>query len=213
MADVKAVFWDFGGVITSSPFDAFAKLETERGLPVGAIRSVNAINPDVNAWARFERSEIDRAEFSVAFSDEARALGHDVTGEDVLKCLAGQPRPAMVRALDLVNARYVTACLTNNVAKLPRPPEVEAEIASIMKKFGHVIESSKLGFRKPEERFYQHALDTVGVAADETVFLDDLGVNLKTAKRMGMTTIKVSKPESALAELGGILNLDLLPPH
>ena len=58
-AQFKAVFWDFGGVISSSPFDAFTRYESERGLPEGFIRSVNTHNPDTNAWAKLERSEVD----------------------------------------------------------------------------------------------------------------------------------------------------------
>lgn len=210
MANVKAVFWDFGGVITSSPFDAFALLETERGLPPQAIRTVNAANPDTNAWARFERNEINRECFCAAFEKEAAAMGFAIAGADVLHCLIGKPRPMMVRALERVSQRFVTACLTNNVARLSRPPDVEAEVKRIMGLFGHVIESSKLGVRKPERHFYRHALEIVGVDASETVFLDDLGVNLKTAREMGMTTIKVVDPETALAELGDIIGLDLL---
>lgn len=210
MANVKAVFWDFGGVITSSPFDAFALLETQRGLPPRAIRAVNAANPDTNAWAQFERNQIDREAFCAAFEAEAAAMGFDISGADVLHCLVGKPRPMMARALERVSQHFITACLTNNVARLSRPPEVEAEVQRIMGLFGHVIESSKLGFRKPEPRFYRHALEIAGIEASETVFLDDLGVNLKTARDMGMKTIKVGDPQIALAELGDIIGLDLL---
>lgn len=210
MTDVKAVFWDFGGVITSSPFEAFLNLETKRGLPPNAIRTVNTKNPDTNAWAQFERNEINRDAFCAKFEVEAAAMGYAIMGADVLGCLVGAPRPIMARALERVSTRFITACLTNNVARLPRPPEIEAEVERIMGLFGHVIESSKLGFRKPEPRFYRHALDVAGVVASQTVFLDDLGVNLKTARDMGMTTIKVVDPQTALAELGDIIGLDLL---
>lgn len=212
MPNVKAVLWDFGGVVTSSPFEAFATYERNNGLPEGFIRRVNSLNPNANAWARFERSDIDRVEFCKLFEAEARSLGHDVSGEATLACLLGAPRAIMVRALERVAARYPMACLTNNVRRLPRPPESQREIDRIMGLFDHVIESSRIGARKPEERFYQIALRTVGVAADEAVFLDDLGVNLKTARAMGMTTIKVVEPEAALRELGGLLDMNLLAP-
>ena len=210
MPDVKAVFWDFGGVVSSSPFDAFAEMEQAKGIEPGAVRRINSINPDANAWAKFERNEIDRNEFGAAFAAEAAALGYEITGEDVLGCLAGTPRPVMVRALERLRSHYRLACLTNNVARLPRPPEVEAELARIMGLFHHVVESSKAGCRKPEEKFYWIALDLAGVDASEVVFLDDLGINLKPARAMGMRTIKVTAPEPALAELGEILGVDLL---
>jgi putative hydrolase of the HAD superfamily len=207
---VKAVLWDFGGVITASPFEGFARYETEAGLPKGFIRKINTVNPDANAWARFERSELDRAGFVAAFEAEAEALGHRLSGEAVLAGLMVAPRPIMVRALQRVKAQYSIACLTNNVARMPRPPEQEAEIQRIMGLFDHVIESSKIGSRKPETRFYEHALETVGVEAGEAVFLDDLGVNLKSARAMGMATIKVTDPRQALEDLGRIIDIDLL---
>lgn len=210
MANVKAVFWDFGGVVTSSPFEAFAAYECEAGLPVGLVGRINQINPDENAWAKFERSDIDRAEFCAAFEAEAQALGYEISGARVLGCLVGAPRPQMVRALERIRPHFAMACLTNNVAKMRRPPEQEAEIARIMGLFHHVIESSKVGSRKPEERFYRIALEAVGVEPEETVFLDDLGVNLKAARAMGMITIKVSDPDEALGTLGPLLGMDLL---
>ena len=207
---VKAVLWDFGGVITRSPFEGFARYEQAVGLPEGFIRKINTVNPDANAWARFERSEIDRDGFITAFEAEAKAYGQTLSGEAVLAGLMGEPRPIMVRALERVRERYIIACLTNNVARMPRPPVQEAEIQRIMGLFNHVIESSKIGSRKPEQRFYEHALKTVGVKAGEAVFLDDLGVNLKTARAMGMATIKVTDPEKALKDLGRIIEMDLI---
>lgn len=207
--NVKAIFWDFGGVITTSPFEGFARYEKAENLPQGFIRKVNSINPDANAWARFERSEIDRDGFIAAFEEEALMMGHAVSGEAILAGLMGEPRPMMVRALERVKETFQIACLTNNVARMQRPPEQEAEIERIMGLFSHVIESSKIRSRKPEKRFYKHALEMVGVDADEAVFLDDLGVNLKAAREMGMATIKVVEPEKALKDLGRIINMDL----
>ncbi len=116
----------------------------------------------------------------------------------------------MVHALERLRPRLPIACLTNNVARMPRPPEVEAEIERIMGLFHHVIESSKVGARKPEAAFYRLALEAVGVAAEDVVFLDDLGVNLKGAKALGMTTIKVVEPEPALETLSALVGIDLL---
>jgi len=214
----RAVLWDFGGVITESPFDAFARLERERGLPVGFIRRINATDPDTNAWARFERSEITLAEFDAAFGDESAAAGHRIGGAEVARLLYGAVRPAMIDALRRCKAHYVVACLTNNVIAgpghgLPTTPEREAEVAQAMRLFDHVLESSRLGVRKPEPRFYELALDALGVRAEEAVYLDDLGINLKPARAMGMTTIRVSDAAQALRELEAVLDLALTGPR
>lgn len=210
----KAVFFDFGGVFTSSPFEAFNRYEAERGLPRDFIRRLNAANPDANAWARLERNACTIDEFCTAFEAEARALGHEVSGREVLALLAGELRPEMVAALRRVRARYKTACLTNNVAMgegpaMMRSPEKAAEIAEVMALFDAVIESSKVGVRKPEPAFYRLACEALGVEPGEVVFLDDLGVNLKPARAMGMTTVKVTSPGQAIAELEGLLGLPL----
>ena len=203
----SAVFWDFGGVITTSPFAAFNRYESERGIPLDFIRSVNTHNPDDNAWARIERREISAAEFDGLFAEESAALGHRVPGADVLGCLYGDVQPEMVRALERIrDAGLTQACLTNNVldSTVARP-----DVLTAMAIFDHVIESSKVGVRKPEPAFYELACTTAGVDASTVVFLDDLGINLKPAKAMGMATIKVVSPEQALAELSAILGFGL----
>jgi len=211
---IRAVLWDFGGVFTTSPFDAFNRYEVEHGLPTDFIRQVNARNPHDNAWARMERSEIDADAFAGLFEAESRALGHAVNGADILPLLAGDLRPEMVEALDRVAARYKTACLTNNVKTgqgpaMARSTAKAEAIAAVMARFDAVIESSKVGIRKPEPGFYRIACETLGVEPAEAVFLDDLGINLKPARELGMTTIKVTAPEQALDELGAVLGLDL----
>jgi putative hydrolase of the HAD superfamily len=175
------------------------------------IRRVNSTNPDGNAWALLERNDISPLEFDALFATESEALGHRIPGADVLALLSGDVRPAMVAALDLVIASgYRTACLTNNVVSTtPDPSPRQIEVAAIMKKFDHVVESSKVGCRKPEPRFYEIACELVGVSPDECVFLDDLGVNLKPAAAMGMRTIKVGDPVIALQELSDHLGLQL----
>ncbi len=203
---IRAVLWDFGGVIMSSPFEDFNRYESERGHPHDFIRSVNGTNPNDNAWARLERTDIEPEEFDRAFAEESAALGHRVPGDDVLGLLSGDVRSEMVRALDrVIEAGFLTACLTNNVVGGDSRPEV----ADVMRRFGHVVESSKVGCRKPEREFYELACDLVGVAADECVFLDDLGINLKPAKAMGMTTIKVVSASQAIDDLEDTLATSL----
>ena len=203
---IRAVFWDFGGVILASPFETFNRYELEKGLPTDFIRGVNAIDPDTNAWARIERQEITREQFDELFAAESELLGHRLPGADVLAMLAGAVRPEMVTALEaVIAAGYVTACLTNNVVSDATDPEAGAVLAM----FDHVVESSKVGIRKPEPAFYELACRLAGVAPSEVVFLDDLGINLKPARAMGMKTIKVESPEQAIAELEGVLGIPL----
>lgn len=208
-AVIRAVLFDFGGVILSSPFEAFAAYERRVGLPPDFIRSVNATDPDTNAWARLERSELSLADFVTAFEREAAALGHPVDGNEVLACLRGEIRPRMVAALRACKERYATALLTNNFLTGNPDWSSGGSFAPILELFDVVVESSVVGVRKPEPRFYELALEQLGVAADEAVFLDDLGVNLKPARAMGMATIKVVDPDVALDELGALVGLDL----
>jgi putative hydrolase of the HAD superfamily len=201
---IKAVFWDFGGVILASPFETFNRYEQANGIPLDFIRGVNARDPHTNAWARIERREVTHDEFDELFAAESASLGHRIPGAEVLGMLAGAVRPEMVRALDtVIAAGYVTACLTNNVVSEQTDPEAEAVLA----RFHHVIESSKVGVRKPEPAFYELACERAGVVPTEVVFLDDLGINLKPAKAMGMTTVKVTSPEQAIVDLEAVLGL------
>jgi putative hydrolase of the HAD superfamily len=205
-----AVLWDFGGVILSSPFEAFNRYEQANDLPTDFIRTVNSTDPHTNAWARLERSDISALDFDAAFAADSEALGHRIPGADVLALLAGEVRPEMVAALDTVKAAgYRIACLTNNVSGEHASAERTDTIAGIMARFDAVIESSKVGVRKPEPRFYEIACETLDVAPSACVFLDDLGINLKPAAAMGMTTIKVLNAQQALTELSGILDLSL----
>ena len=208
---IQAVLWDFGGVILSSPFEAFNTYEAEKGLPLDLIRRVNSTNPHSNAWALLERNDISPQEFDSLFATESEALGHRVPGADVLALLSGDVRPRMVQALDTVKAAgFKIACLTNNVVSTEEPATArQAEVRTIMHKFDHVVESSKVGCRKPEPRFYEIACELLNVSPNECVFLDDLGINLKPAAAMGMRTIKVVNPDDALAELSGHLDLAL----
>lgn len=209
----RAVIWDFGGVVTSSPFEAFNRLEAERGLPRDFIRRVNAANPDGNAWALFERAEIDAATFDAMFAAEARALGHALEGSAVLAVLAGAVRPAMVTALDRLKASgYRLGCITNNVpaghgAGMARSGNAQDELERIFARFEHVIESSKAGVRKPDPRIYLMMCEALGLEPAACIYLDDLGINCKPAAMLGMHAIKVTSGEQALADLAAALGL------
>jgi putative hydrolase of the HAD superfamily len=213
-----AVIFDFGGVITASPFEAFNRLEEERGLPVDFIRRVNAADPHDNAWARFERAEIDAAAFDEAFAVEAEALGHELRGAEVLAVLAGAIRPEMVAALDaLRDAGFRLGCITNNVpasggAGMTRDAARAKAYAAIFARFEQVIESSKAGIRKPDPRIYRMMCDALGVGPADCVYLDDLGINCKPAAALGMAAIKVTSGPQALRELEEILGVEFAAP-
>jgi putative hydrolase of the HAD superfamily len=211
----STIIFDFGGVITSSPFEAFNRLEVERGQPLDSIRRINSANPDGNAWALFERAEISAEQFDMLFANEAALVGVNLRGSDVLAVLAGDVRPEMVAALDRLKAEgYTLGCITNNVpsgkgAGMAMSDEKAEAVADIMARFDHVIESSKVGVRKPDPRIYQMMCEALSVEAADCIYLDDLGINCKPAAALGMAAIKVSNGAQALADLGGLLELEL----
>ena len=208
------VIFDFGGVVTSSPFEAFARLERERGLPADFIRRINAADRDGNAWARFERAEIDARTFDTEFAEEARALGQELRGEDVLAILAGDIRPRMVHALDWLKRHgYHLGCITNNVpagegAGMARTAEKAAAVGEVLARFDHVIESSKVGIRKPDPAIYTMMCDHLGKTPAQCVYLDDLGINCKPAAELGLHAIKVAGEDQALADLADALGVE-----
>lgn len=212
---IKAVLWDFGGVITSSPFEAFNRYEADNNIPKDFIRSVNATNPDSNAWAQFESNAVSLAEFDPIFAEETAAAGHRIAGAEVMKLLSGSIREEMVAALVLIKQKYRIACITNNVKGAGAGPGMAsdsvkaARVSEVMALFDFVIESSVVGLRKPNPKIYQLACEKMGIEPTEAVFLDDLGINLKPAKAMGMRTIKVTSAAQALTELSEILAMEL----
>jgi len=212
--DFKAVLWDFGGVITTSPFDAFNRYEAERGLPRDFIRQVNALNHEDNAWAKFESSRISVEEFDELFAAETTAAGHTVRGREVIPLLGGDVRPRMVEVLRRCKQHLRIACLTNNAnagqgTGMSSSDQQAGHVREVMKLFDFIIESSKEGIRKPDPRIYRLACERFGLHATEIVYLDDLGINLKPARELGMTTIKVVNEAQAIEELGRVLGLEM----
>lgn len=201
---VKGVLWDFGGVLSTSPFDAFSAYEVANGLEAGFIRRLNSTNPDTNAWARFERSEVGIEEFALLFEAEAAAAGGRVDGAALLASLRTDLRPAMIEAVRRCRARLKTALLTNNFRT-----GNGAMWAGIPELFDVIVESSQVGYRKPDPHFYALALEMLEIEPDEAVFLDDLGINLKPARALGMHTIKVTDPTEALADLEALVGFPL----
>ena len=213
---IRAVFWDFGGVITTSPFDSFNIYEESQNLPKDLIRTINSTNPDNNAWAKLERNEIDQEEFDSLFEVESQQFGQSVPGKQVLALLKGQIRPEMVKALREIKDKLIQGCLTNNIQST-EDQELETDNAAIsgthqqiMGLFDFVFESSKENVRKPDPKFYQLACERGKVNPNEVIFLDDLGINLKPAKALGMKTIKVVKADDALKELQDLLDFPIM---
>ena len=214
---VKAVIFDFGGVFTSSPVENFARFEREHGLPEKFIGGVIKNNHHANAWARFERAEITLDDFDTAFAEETKTAGFEIPGRMLISLLALNLYPEMAEALQRVKAAGLkTGCITNNLPKFDSAAMVAEtgkadEVKAILANFDHVIESSKAGVRKPEPRIYEMMCEALAVTPEACVFIDDLGINLKPARAMGMTTIKAPLGDvtPAIDELGAVLGLAL----
>lgn len=209
---IKAVIWDFGGVLTSSPFEAFNAYEKDRGIPTDFIRGINATDPETNAWAQFESSAVSIDDFDGLFAAESKAAGHEIRGKDVIALLSGKLRPRMVSVLEKCKANFTVVCITNNVKSghgpgMARNRDGASDVAQVMQKFDILVESSVEGIRKPNPEIYKIACERAGIEPSQAVFLDDLGINLKPAKALGMQTIKVVSVDQAIDELAAITGL------
>jgi putative hydrolase of the HAD superfamily len=211
---IQAILWDFGGVLTTSPFEAFNRYEAEYGLPRDFIRTINATNPEINAWAQFESSRVQLDEFDALFAEESHAAGHRVPGRDVIALLSGDLRPRMVDVLKLCKSHFRVGCITNNVKGGQGPgmassSERADRVTTVMSLFDVVVESSVEGIRKPDPRIYHLACERLEVDPAQCVYLDDLGINLKPARALGMQTIKVLDEQQAIDELAALTGLTL----
>jgi len=209
---VEAIIWDFGGVFTTSPFEAFNRYEAQRGLPRDFIRMVNSTNHESNAWAQFECSAIDASEFDRRFLAESTTLGHSVRGADILPLLSGDFRPRMLAALKLCKEHFKVGCITNNVVHGQGPgmsvtAAGASRAAEIMLLFDAIVESSKTGIRKPNPKIYLMMCELLGVEPNACIYLDDLGINCKPAAQLGMRAIKVVSEEQTLNDLASATGL------
>ena len=210
----KAILWDFGGVLTTSPFDSFNDFEREKKIPLDFIRGVNAVNHQDNAWAQLESSLIDAETFDELFFAESHALGHAIRGAEVLSLIGRQTvRPRMVDVLRICKESFMNVCLTNNARTgkglaMSGSEDYARDVSDVIELFDEVIESSKEGIRKPDRAIYSLACDRMQVDPREVVYLDDLGVNLKPARDMGMSTIKVISESQAISDLSAVVDID-----
>ena len=182
----------------------YNKFEEANGLPKDIIRTINSENSDMNAWAQFESNSITIDQFNDLFLKEAKAKGFDIKGRDIIKLLKGSIRENMVSFLRELKSDFKLGCITNNV-KPSSEENTDNETKEAMSIFDHVIESSIVGIRKPNPEIYMMSCDALNVSPDQCIYLDDLGINLKPARELGMTTIKVIQPEDAIQEVRNLL--------
>ena len=206
---IKTIIFDFGGVITNSPIEGFKLLEEKHGYDKGIITNINMNNPDNNAWAKSERGEIDINTFLEEFEKEALSIGQKINAKEILQQLYGSLRKNMINKIKLLSTskKYKLICLTNVLKGVDifTPKERVEAVKDVMSYFDIIYESYKLNMRKPEARIYQYILKELNIEPQETVFLDDLRMNLKSARKLGINTIKVIEPNDAIYELDQIL--------
>jgi putative hydrolase of the HAD superfamily len=206
---IRAVIFDLGGVVLGSPLHAIAAYEREIGIPEGFVNRVVVDSGPGGAWSRLERGELAMDAFHRAFEADCEERGHRLSAPEMMGRIhaAAAPRPAMLEAIRRIRGReLVTTALTNNWAS---EQDGGGTGSALRPHFDFFIESSVLGLRKPDPRIYHHACELMGVAADEAVFLDDIGGNLKPARELGMATIKVDEPDVALSALAELLGFAL----
>jgi putative hydrolase of the HAD superfamily len=207
MPQYRAVIFDLGGVVLDSPLHEIARYEDACGIPAGFINRVVMATGSDGSWSRLERGELTMEAFYEAFADDCVRAGHSVDGRELMARIgkAAAPRPRMVAAIRHIRASGLKAgALTNNWIGEDGPTGAQLKLH-----FDVVIESSVVGLRKPDPRIYELACEQLGIGPDEAVFLDDIGRNLKAARALGMTTIKVEDPDAALAALAKTLDLAL----
>jgi len=202
----RAVIFDLGGVVVGSPLHAIARFERDHALPAGAVNQVVISSGPTGAWSRLERGELTLADFYPAFESDCAAAGHRLSASALMTTVAQAtaPRPAMLEAIRRIRARgLAAAALTNNwITEDERAGALRAH-------FDVYVESAVVGLRKPDRRIFEFACRELAITPPEAVFLDDIGTNLKAARELGMTTIKVVEPAAALAELATVLEFAL----
>lgn len=211
--NIKAILWDFGGVITTSPFDSFNQFEQENDLPIDFIRGINAVNHKTNAWALLESNQISEDEFDTLFLEESSQAGYGIKGSQILPLISQTSvRKKMVSVLRECKLHFKNVCLTNNMRTgsglaMSSNSEHEKDVDEVTSLFDIVIESSKVGIRKPDPAIYRLACDKMDIQPNHVVYLDDLGINLKPAREMGMITIKVLSEAQAIRDLEEVIGL------
>ena len=200
---IKIILWDFGGVLTESPIKNFRKFENDNNYLLNSIIKINSNNKHKNAWAKLEKDEVSIEEFSKIFTQEAKQFGiENINTNKLLKCLDVKLNTKMVKLLEYISKFYTCVCLTNNFKRMS-----PSNFDNIKKNFSLIVESSKVGMRKPEKKIYLYVLNLLKVNAEEILFIDDLGINLKPARELGFHTYKFTNTNDTISFMKNMLNL------
>lgn len=202
----RAVIFDIGGVVVGSPLHAIAEFERAHDLPAGWINRHIAQSGSQGAWARLERGELTLQQFTSVFEQECLSAGQNIDASALMEAVRAStlPRPEMIRAIERIRSSGLrTGAITNNWI------DEGSSVDALEYLFDVFVESARLGLRKPDPRIYLYTCEQLAIDPSQAVFLDDIGRNLKAARELGMTTIKVDNPTAALAELEGMLGFDL----
>ena len=200
---IKIVLWDYGGVLTESPIKNFQKFENDNNYSLNTIVKINSDNKYNNAWAQLEKDEISIEKFSNLFREEAKQFGiQNINTDKLLECLNVKLNIRMVELLENISKYYTCVCLTNNFKKMG-----SSDFENIKHNFSLIIESSKIGFRKPEKQIYKHVLEVLKVNAKEILFIDDLGINLKPARELGFYTYKFTDTDKTISYIKNMLKI------
>ena len=198
---IKIILWDYGGVLTESPIKNFQKFENDNNYSLHTIVKINSNNKYNNAWAQLEKDEISIEKFSNLFREEAKQFGiQNINTDKLLECLNVKLNIRMVELLENISKYYTCVCLTNNFKKMG-----SSDFENIKHNFSLIIESSKIGFRKPEKQIYKHVLEVLKVNAKEILFIDDLGINLKPARELGFYTYKFTDTDKTISYIKNML--------
>ncbi|XP_052813055.1 acyl-CoA dehydrogenase family member 10-like [Mya arenaria] len=209
--ETQAVIFDMGGVILPSPLALFKSFEQTSGLPEGTILQTILSNKVSGAWTRLEEGKLTMTEFATQFGKECSdILGRPVDMAGLMPSFNkynGVAYPQMIDAVQCVRAEGLkTALLTNNWFNINNE---DSYIPVDLAMFDVVVESCKVGYRKPHPKIYEIVLDKLGVAPERCIFLDDMGGNLKAAAQFGIRTIKVTDPDQGVRDLEKELGLTL----
>ena len=200
---IKIVLWDYGGVLTESPIKNFQKFENDNNYILNTIIKINSNNKYENAWAKLEKDQISVEEFSILFKEEAKKFGiSNINTDKLLKCLNVKLNNRMVEFLKNISKFYTCVCLTNNFKKMN-----SSNFEKVKHNFRFIIESSKIGLRKPEKQIYTYVLKVLKVSAKEILFIDDLGINLKPARDLGFQTYKFIDTSKTITYMKNMLKM------
>ena len=213
-ATFQAVLFDFGGVFTDSPFhavNAYADRIGASGEQVTSIVFGGYGNDGDHPWHRVERGEITLEAARSAIAELGRAQGLDVDIWDVFASMAGNGGGLRHELVDYVrtirSAGLSTGIVTNNVVEFGDHWRAMLPVEEL---FDVVVDSCEVGIRKPNPAIFTTALDLIGAAAHEVIFLDDHPDNVAAARELGIRSIHVDGAgdgATTVAELDALLEL------